>query len=168
VGFSSLVVDSEAFLDELVCFTLLGGANLDSILLISPVADLSYPVSPLRDARMQIYNFSGCRNHSALLGGAGYSLICLRSPVTKPMTHGYRRRRETQTKGTDNLFNRIIAENFLNLKKESPRCRKPTEHQADSTKKETHHNQNTQHTEQRKNSENCKREMTSHIQRQTH
>jgi hypothetical protein len=38
----------------------LGGDNLESILLISPVAD---PVSPLQGAGMQIYNsFSGCRN----------------------------------------------------------------------------------------------------------
>jgi hypothetical protein len=39
------------------------GNDLDSILLISPVADLSDPVSPLQDAGMQVYNsFSGCRN----------------------------------------------------------------------------------------------------------
>jgi hypothetical protein len=39
------------------------GDNLESILLISPVADLSDPVSPLQDAGMHIYNsFSGCRN----------------------------------------------------------------------------------------------------------
>jgi hypothetical protein len=39
------------------------GNNLESILLISPVADLSDPVSPLQDAGMQVYNsLSGCRN----------------------------------------------------------------------------------------------------------
>jgi uncharacterized coiled-coil protein SlyX len=73
---------------------------------------------------------------------------------------------EVQIKGIDNLFNRIIAENFLNFKKErvnqvQEAYRTPT----DRTKKETpqtHHNQNTQHTEQRKNSESCKREKTSH------
>jgi hypothetical protein len=67
--------------------------------------------------------------------------------------------KEIQTKGIDNLFNRIIAEKFPNLKKESPRCRKFTKHQTIRTKKETpqtYHNQNTQHTEQRKNSESCK------------
>jgi hypothetical protein len=47
--------------------------NLESILLISPVSDLSEPVSPLQDARMQIYNSSGCRNHSALHGRMRYS-----------------------------------------------------------------------------------------------
>jgi hypothetical protein len=67
-------------------------------------------------------------------------------------------REEIQTKGIDNLFNRIIAENYS-------RCRKLTEHQSGPKKKyyQTHHNQNTQHTEQRKNSESCKREKTSHI-----
>jgi hypothetical protein len=55
------------------------GNNLESILLISPVADLSDPASPLQGAGMQVYNsFSGCRNHSALHGGMGYSY--LRSP----------------------------------------------------------------------------------------
>jgi hypothetical protein len=39
------------------------GNNLESILLISPVADLSDLVSPLQDAEMQIYNsLSGFRN----------------------------------------------------------------------------------------------------------
>jgi hypothetical protein len=46
------------------------GTNLESILLISPVADLSDSLSPFQGARMQLYNpFSGCRNHSALHGG---------------------------------------------------------------------------------------------------
>jgi hypothetical protein len=44
---------------------------------------------------------------------------------------------EIQTKGINNLFNRIIAENFPNLKRESYRCRKITEHQTMRTKKET-------------------------------
>jgi hypothetical protein len=45
------------------------GNNLDSILLISPVADLSDPVSPLPGAGMQVYNpFSGCRNDMAIRG----------------------------------------------------------------------------------------------------
>jgi hypothetical protein len=51
-----------------------------SILLISPVADLSGLVFPLQEAEMQI---SGYRNDSALWGaggGGGYSLICLKSP----------------------------------------------------------------------------------------
>jgi hypothetical protein len=44
---------------------------------------------------------------------------------------------ETQTKGTGKLLNRIIVENFPNLERESSRFRKPTEHQINSTKKET-------------------------------
>jgi hypothetical protein len=58
------------------------GNNLESILLISPVANLSDPVSPLQGAGMQVYNsFSGCRSHSALYGGWDtHSSICLRSP----------------------------------------------------------------------------------------
>jgi hypothetical protein len=45
---------------------------------------------------------------------------------------------EIQTKGTDNLFNKIIAENFPNFEKVGPsRNRKLTEHQTISTKKET-------------------------------
>jgi hypothetical protein len=77
-----LAVDSQAFLDELVCLPLTGEGgnnlesilgrgenNLESILPISPVADLSDPVAPLQGAGMQVYNsFSGCRNHSAVHG----------------------------------------------------------------------------------------------------
>jgi hypothetical protein len=45
--------------------------NLESILLNSPVADLSDLVS-LQNAGMQVYNsFSGCRNDRALLGEGG-------------------------------------------------------------------------------------------------
>jgi hypothetical protein len=58
------------------------GNNLENILLISPVADLSDPVSPLQGAGMQVYNaFSGCRNYSALHGGDGIPNICV--SVTK-------------------------------------------------------------------------------------
>jgi hypothetical protein len=49
---------------------------------------------------------------------------------------GVEEREVIQTKGIDNLFNWIIAENFPNLKKESPRCRKLTEYQTIRTKKE--------------------------------
>jgi hypothetical protein len=41
-----------------------------------------------------------------------------------------------QTKGIDNLFNRIIAENFHNLERESPRFRKLIEHQTVRAKRE--------------------------------
>jgi hypothetical protein len=48
------------------------GNNLESILLISPVADLSDPESSLQGAGMQVYNsVSGCRNLSALHEGGG-------------------------------------------------------------------------------------------------
>jgi hypothetical protein len=76
-------MDSQAFLDELICLPLIwgqgvGGTNLESILIISPVGDLSDPVSPLQDVGMQVYNsFSGCRNHSALHGGMGWILTHL-------------------------------------------------------------------------------------------
>jgi hypothetical protein len=49
-------------------------------LLISPAADLSDLVPPLQDAGMQVHNSSGNRNHAALHGEMGDSLICLRSP----------------------------------------------------------------------------------------
>jgi hypothetical protein len=79
---------------------------------------------------------------------------------------GVEEREEMETKGTDNLFNRIIAEKFLDLEKEKVTQVKEAYsfHQTFRTKKETpptHHNKNTQHTEQRKNSENCKRKNTS-------
>jgi hypothetical protein len=45
--------------------------------------------------------------------------------------------KKIQTNCNDNLFNRIIGENFPNLKKESPRCRKLTEYQTLRTKRET-------------------------------
>jgi hypothetical protein len=45
------------------------------------------------------------------------------------MNHGCREVEEIQTKGINNIFNRIIAENFPKLKKESPRYRNLTEHQ---------------------------------------
>jgi hypothetical protein len=54
-GFFSLAMDSRAFLGELACFVSYWGRgnNLESILLISPVADLSDPVSPHQGAEMQ-------------------------------------------------------------------------------------------------------------------
>jgi hypothetical protein len=51
---------------------------------------------------------------------------------------GVKEGEKLQTKGNDKLFNRIIVQNFSNLKKrESPRCRKLTEHQMIRTKKRT-------------------------------
>jgi hypothetical protein len=60
-------MDSRAFLDKLVCFAPYWGRGnyLESILLISPVADLSDPVSSLQGAGMQVYySFSRCKNAS--------------------------------------------------------------------------------------------------------
>jgi hypothetical protein len=75
---------------------------------------------------------------------------------------------EIQTKGIENLFNKIIAENSPNLKKErviqvqevyvTP---KPSGSKKKHPQKQ--HNQNTQHIEQRKDFESCKREKTCHI-----
>jgi hypothetical protein len=46
--------------------------------------------------------------------------------------------KEIQAKGTDNLFNRIIAKTSLtSRKKESPTCRKLMEHQTIKTKRGT-------------------------------
>jgi hypothetical protein len=82
---------------------------------------------------------------------------------------------ETQTKSTDNLFNRIIAENFPNLKRERERERERESHPGtgslQNTKpsgpkeehSQTHHSQNTRHKDQRKDSESCRGEKTGHI-----
>jgi hypothetical protein len=75
---------------------------------------------------------------------------------------------EIQTKGIDNLFNRIIAKNFPNLEKErvtqvQEAYKTPNHQDQKRNTPQTHHNQNTQHTEQRKNSESCKRKKISHI-----
>jgi hypothetical protein len=69
-----LAMDLWAFLDELVCLPLVRGRgnNLESILLISPVADLSDPVSPRQGAEMQVYSsFSRCRKSVLYMGGWG-------------------------------------------------------------------------------------------------
>jgi hypothetical protein len=74
---------------------------------------------------------------------------------------------EIQAKGIDHLLSRIIAENFPNLKKESHTGSGSLQNTKSSgpQKKhpQTHHNQNIQHTEQRKNPESGKRKKTSHI-----
>jgi hypothetical protein len=74
---------------------------------------------------------------------------------------------EIQTKGIDNLFNTIIAENFPNLEKERvTQVQEVYRTPNGQDQKETpqiHHHKNTQYTEQRKNSEICKREKIGHI-----
>jgi hypothetical protein len=66
---------------------------------------------------------------------------------------GIEQGKEIQTKGTDNLFNRIIADNFPNLKErvtqEQEVYRTPNHQDQKRNTPHTHHNKNTQHTEQR-------------------
>jgi hypothetical protein len=74
---------------------------------------------------------------------------------------------EIKTKGIDHLLLTIIAENFPNLEKErvtqvQEACRTPLSEPKEKHP-QTQHNQNTQHTEQRKISESCKGVKTSHI-----
>jgi hypothetical protein len=63
-------VDSQAFLGELVCFASYWGRgnNHESILLISPVADLSDLISPLQDAGIIALSMGGWDTHSSALG----------------------------------------------------------------------------------------------------
>jgi hypothetical protein len=63
----------------------------------------------------------------------GYARYMGHHEKSKPMNHEKRR---GDTKYMYNLFNRTIAENLPNLKRESHRCRKLTEHQTIRTKKE--------------------------------
>jgi hypothetical protein len=61
-------MDSWAFLDELVCLPLMGqGNNLESILLISPVANLSDSVYPLQGAGITVLSIGGWDTHSSAL-----------------------------------------------------------------------------------------------------
>jgi hypothetical protein len=50
---------------------------------------------------------------------------------------GILEREEIQTEGRDYLFNKIVAENFLNLKKELSRYRRLSENQTGKIRKET-------------------------------
>jgi hypothetical protein len=68
-------------------------------------------------------------------------------------------REEIQTKVIDNLFSRIVAENCPNIEKE----RVTQVQEAYRTPNCQDQKRNTQHREQRKNSESCKREKPSHI-----
>jgi hypothetical protein len=57
----------------------------------------------------------------------------IKRPNLRPM--GIKEGEEVQAKGMLNIFNKIIAENFPNLKKSKPiRCKRPPEHQTDQTK----------------------------------
>jgi hypothetical protein len=77
--------------------------------------------------------------------------------------------KEIQTEGIDSLFNNKITENFLNLEKgRDRRLRRITEYQTSGPEKKHPQTNHNQYIEQGKNTEGCKREKTSHIQRQTH
>jgi hypothetical protein len=87
-GLFSLAMDLRAFLDELVCFPLIGwgGAILrvfcssvlwqiyQTLYLLCRMQEYRF-TPPSQDAGMQIYNSSGYKNHSALHGVMGYPLI---------------------------------------------------------------------------------------------
>jgi hypothetical protein len=75
---------------------------------------------------------------------------------------------EIQTKGIDNLFNKIVIENIPQPQEREghPGARSLQNTKPSGPKKkhpQTDHNQNTQHTKQRQNTENCKREKKSYI-----
>jgi hypothetical protein len=72
---------------------------------------------------------------------------------------------EIQTKDIDNLLNRKLQKTSLTLRKrESPRCRKFTEHKSDRTKKRSTPRHIIKTLRNRtKNSESSKREKKSHI-----
>jgi hypothetical protein len=103
------------------------------------------------------------KDHERTLRKYKWNTRCLgQHEKTKPMNHGIEEGEEIQTKGIDNLFNRIIAENFPNLEKQrvtqvKEAYRTPNCQNQKLNTPQTHHIQNTQHTEQRKNSESCKR-----------
>jgi hypothetical protein len=65
---------------------------------------------------------------------------------------------ETQTKGIGNRFNRITTENFPNLEKEKVILMQGAYRTQNHRSKKEH-----QYTEQRKNSESCKREKIGQI-----
>jgi hypothetical protein len=71
------------------------------------------------------------------------------------------------TKVIDNLFYRIIAENYPNLEKERVIQMQETYRTSNDQNKnkhpQTYPNQNYQNREQRKNTESCKGEKTSRI-----
>ena len=70
---------------------------------------------------------------------------------TKPKNNRYRRRRKSSIKSTENIFNKIIEENFPNLKKDMPMKIQEayrTPNRLDPKKSPlAHNNQNTKHTE---------------------
>jgi hypothetical protein len=75
---------------------------------------------------------------------------------------------EIQTKYIYSLFNKIITENFYNLKKERviqvvEVSRHQTVRPKEATPLQIYHNQNTQCSEQRMNTDSCKSEKKRHL-----
>jgi hypothetical protein len=75
---------------------------------------------------------------------------------------------DSKLKGPVNIFNKIIEENFPNLKKEMPiniqeAYRTPNKWEQKRNLPPSHNHQNTKHTEQRKNIENAEGKMSSNI-----
>ena len=67
--------------------------------------------------------------------------------------------KDSQLKGPENVFNKVIEENFPNLKKEMAikvQEANRTPNKWDQKILSSHNNQNTKHTEQRKNIKSCK------------
>lgn len=67
---------------------------------------------------------------------------------------------ETQVSGTENILNKIIEENSPNLKKEvlikTQEAYRTPNRQDKKKSPTTHNNQNTKHTEHRKDIKSCK------------
>jgi hypothetical protein len=74
---------------------------------------------------------------------------------------------EVKAKGIHNIFNKMLTENFPNLKKVFPfMYKKPPGHQTDLTKIEPPHrilSLNNKHKECRKNIEGCNRKKANNI-----
>lgn len=69
--------------------------------------------------------------------------------------------RRNQAKGIESIFNQIIVENFPNLKREVPIKVQETykiPDRLDQKIPSPHNKQKTKHTEQRRNTKNCKGE----------
>jgi hypothetical protein len=83
---------------------------------------------------------------------------CKKSKTFKKFgTEGIEEDEDSQLKGPENIFNKIIDENFPNLKKEISVSAQ--EHEIGWIRKENilpHNNQSTKCTEQRKNLKSCK------------
>jgi hypothetical protein len=80
---------------------------------------------------------------------------------------GIEKKKEFQLKGTVNIFNKVIEENFPSLKKEMPMNIQGAYRTPNSLEKKkfllSHNNQNTKCTKQRKNIKSSKGKRTGNI-----